>query len=72
MVSTEDFQLTLAEGAVFPVEGEEGITGLVLIGRGEMRFSPTPATERGQLRIFAGAETMVTPFETRVHPPQPI
>ncbi|HEY6361331.1 MAG TPA: M1 family aminopeptidase [Vicinamibacterales bacterium] len=63
MVSTEDLQLTLAEGAVFPVEGEEGITGLVLIGRGEMRFSPTPATERGQLRIFAGAETLVTAFE---------
>jgi hypothetical protein len=63
MVSTEDFQLTLADGAVFPVEGEEGITGLVLIGRGEMRFSPTPATERGQLRIFSGSETMVSSFE---------
>jgi hypothetical protein len=63
VVSTEDFQLTLADGAVFPVDGEEGITGLVLMGRGEMRFSPTPATERGQLRIFAGSETMVTPFE---------
>ena len=70
-IRSEDFQLTLADGAVFAVEGEEGITGLVLLGRGEMRFAPTPATEKGQLRIFGGAETLVTPFETayvRVNP----
>ena len=63
-ISTEDFRMTLAEGAVFPVEGEDGITGLVLIGRGEMRFSPSPATEKGQLRIFSGSEVLVAPFET--------
>ena len=70
-ITSEDFELVLAEGAVFPVEGEEGVTGLVLLGRGEMRFTPTPATERGQLRIFGGAETLVAPFDTafvRVNP----
>jgi hypothetical protein len=71
VVASEDLRLTLAEGAVFPVEGEGGITGLVLIGRGEMRFSPTPRTEQGQLRIFSGADVLVAPFETafiRVNP----
>ena len=54
----------MADGAAFPVEGEGGITGLVLIGRGEMRFSPSPPTEQGQLRIFSGSEVMVAPFDT--------
>src|SRR5688572_10718441 len=70
-INSEDFQLTLADGVAFTVEGEEGITGLVLIGRGEMRFSPTPLTEKGQLRIFAGGDTLVAPFDTafvRVNP----
>jgi hypothetical protein len=70
-LSTEDFRLTLAEGSVFPVEGEDGVTGLVLIGRGEMRFTPAPATEKGQLRIFSGSEVLVAPFEiafVRINP----
>ena len=64
VVTTEDFRITLAEGTVFAVDGDDGITGLVLMGRGEMRFSPSPATEKGQLRIFAGSEVLVAPFET--------
>ena len=64
VVNAEDFQITLSEGAAFPVEGEDGITGLVLIGRGEMRFSPTPLAEKGQVRIFSGSDTVTAPFET--------
>src|SRR5688572_14691266 len=63
-IEVEDFVLTLQEGSVFPVEGEQGITGLVLFGRGVMRFTPAPQTERGQLRIFAGAESLTAPFDT--------
>src|SRR5687767_3460820 len=63
-IEVEDFVLTLQEGSVFPVEGEQGITGLVLFGRGTMRFTPAPQTERGQLRIFSGADTLNAPFET--------
>ena len=55
--------LSLHDGTVFLVECDEGVTGLVLIGRGEMRFSPTPAAERGQLRIFSGSDTLTSPFE---------
>lgn len=71
VVAAEDFELALSDGTVFPVEGDDGITGLVLIGRGEMRFTPTPAAEKGQVRIFSGTETVTTTFETayvRLHP----
>jgi hypothetical protein len=63
-VLSEDFELKLPTGSVFVVESMDGITGLVLLGRGEMVFSPSAATERGQLRIFCGQETLVTAFET--------
>ncbi|HSK10215.1 MAG TPA: M1 family aminopeptidase [Vicinamibacterales bacterium] len=64
VVTAEDLRLTLPEGSVFVSEVEGGATALVLIGRGEMIFSPAPVTERGQIRIFANAETLQTPFES--------
>jgi hypothetical protein len=63
VVHATDYSLELAEGSVFAATTPEGVTGLVLRGRGTMKFTPAPASERGQLRIFAGAETMATPFE---------
>ena len=54
-VTSEDLVIALQEGTVFLVECDEGVTGLVLIGRGEMRFSPTSAAERGQLRSSPAA-----------------
>jgi hypothetical protein len=48
---------------VYLVECDDGVTGLVLIGRGEMRFSPTSAAERGQVRLFSGSDTLISPFE---------
>jgi len=62
-IQAEDLRLVLEEGNVFTVEGEEGITGLVLLGRGEMQFAPTPEAERGQVRIFSGSETLAARFE---------
>jgi hypothetical protein len=67
----EDLLVSLQDGAVFQVECDDGVTGFMMIGRGEMRFTPTPQTERGQLRIFSGSETLVTPFDSafvRVNP----
>jgi hypothetical protein len=63
IINSEDFLLTLAEGSAFLVEGEDGVTGLVLLGRGEMKFSPTPPTEKGQVRIFSGSDTVSTSFD---------
>ena len=62
-IVAEDLELTLAEGSVFTVDTDQGITGLVLLGRGEMRFHPTPETEKGQVRIFCGRETLESRFD---------
>lgn len=62
-IDAEDLRLTLEEGSVFLVRGDPGITGLVLVGRGVMRFTPAPLTERGQLRIFAGSEALNATFD---------
>jgi len=53
----------LVEGTVFVVETNQGVTGLVLLGHGEMNFHPTPDTEKGQVRIFAGSETLESRFD---------
>jgi hypothetical protein len=64
MITAEDLVLTLTAGSAFLVEADAGVTGMVLLGNGVMRFTPAPDTERGQMRIFAGADTLVAPFDT--------
>jgi hypothetical protein len=61
-ITSEDLQLTVTAGTVFTIDTEQGTTGLVVVGQGEMRFSPAPDTEKGQVRIFSGAETLATRF----------
>jgi hypothetical protein len=63
VVGAEDLEITLARGSVFTVETDQGVTGLVLVGRGRMRFHPAPETERDQVRILTGAETVTTAFD---------
>ena len=63
VVTAEDLKLTLDSGSVFVAETDTGVTALVLLGRGEMTFSPTPAIERSQVKIFAGSENLASPFE---------
>ena len=70
-ITAPDLTLTLKSGAIFLLNSDDGVAGLVLMGNGEMRFAPQPAAERGQVRLFAGADTLVTPFENalvRIHP----
>jgi hypothetical protein len=62
-VKAEDLTVTLNDGSVFLIENDVGVTGLVLLGRGVMEFAPGPETERGQLRIFSGGETLLAPFD---------
>jgi len=62
-ITSEDLVITLQDGTVYLVECDEGVTGLILVGRGEMRFSPTSEAERGQVRLFSGSETLTSPFE---------
>jgi len=63
VVTGEDLQLTLAEGSVFIAEADGAPTALVLLGRGDMVFTPEPEIEKSQVRIFAGAEVLQSPFE---------
>ena len=70
-IQAQDIQFTLHTGYVFQVISGEGVTGLVLLGRGEMHFSPGPETEKGQLRIFGGSDTLTALFGAafiRLHP----
>jgi hypothetical protein len=71
VVSSEDLKLSVPEASVFMAETEAGPTAYVILGRGEMTFSPAPKSERSQLRVVTGSEVLQTPFEglfVRVHP----
>ncbi len=70
-ITSEDLALHMTRGSAYLAETDRGVTGLVLIGRGRMRFAPQPEAERGQLRIFSGAETLDAEFSAafvRVNP----
>ena len=64
VLKAEDLELTLTEGSVFVIEAGQSVTGLVLLGRGNMRFHPPSDAEKGQVKIFAGAQALETQFET--------
>jgi hypothetical protein len=53
-LSVEDFELRVPSGTAFLAETDAGVTGIVVLGRGEMTFSPTPESEKGQVRIYSG------------------
>jgi hypothetical protein len=70
-ITAEDLDLTLAEGTVFVADTDQGVTAVVLLGRGTMNFHPSPETEKGQVKIFAGSETLETRFDAafiRINP----
>jgi hypothetical protein len=70
-ITAQDVRFVLHTGYIFEVTSGEGVTGLVLLGRGEMQFSPPSDTEKGQVRIFSGSDTLTALFGAafvRVHP----
>ena len=67
----EDLSLRVPKGTAFVAEADGQPTAMVLRGAGTMRFSPGPAAERTQLRIFTRGEVLETPFDyafVRMHP----
>jgi hypothetical protein len=62
-IAAEDLDLSLPEGSVFVGEVDSGVTAVVLMGRGTLNFHPAPATEKGQVKIFCGNETLETRFD---------
>ena len=64
VLKSVDFELRLPAGEVFVAETAEGVTAIAMIGDGTMVFQPAPKEEKGQLKLFAGTETLETPFTT--------
>jgi hypothetical protein len=62
VITSVDLELRMRSGDVFVAETIEGVTTLILIGNGTMAFAPAPSEERGQVRLFAGTETLDTSF----------
>jgi hypothetical protein len=62
-IGAEDIELSLPEGTVFVGDIDLGVTAVVLLGKGAIHFHPPSQTERGQVRIFAGSETLDTSFD---------
>ena len=61
VLADEDMTLRMSSGSAFIAETSEGlVTGLVLLGNGVLRFAPRPDTERGQVRLLTGEETLET------------
>ena len=70
-LSAEDFELRVPAGVGFIAETDAGVTGIVILGRGDMTFSPTPAAEKGQVRIYSGSDVHTSRFDwvyLRAHP----
>ncbi len=70
-LNAEDFELRVPSGSAFLAETDAGVTGIVILGRGEMTFSPTPASEKGQVRIYGGSDALSSRFDwvyLRAHP----
>jgi len=53
VIKAPDMAVTMRSGSAFVAEGRNGVTGLVLRGRGEVHFSPPDPAEQLQLRIFS-------------------
>jgi hypothetical protein len=62
VLKSVDFELRVPAAEIFVSETSEGVTGVVVLGDGSMSFAPGPSEERGQVRLFAGADTIETPI----------
>lgn len=66
-----DFELRFERGTLFTSPPALGPTALVFVGQATVRMTPRPATEREQLRRFAGQPELVERVEqafVRLHP----
>jgi hypothetical protein len=66
-----DLELTFRAGSVFVSTIDQGTTAVVFVGAGDMKFQPSLERELSQVRIFSGADAIVTAFDAlylRFHP----
>ncbi len=67
----QDLTITIPSGVAFTGEVNGNFTALVVLGDGEVVFSPAPESERGQLRLLTGDDvlrTRVSRLFLRVNP----
>ena len=70
-VTGTDVTIEMTTGTAFVAEIPDGPTAIVLLGRGRMRFAPPDQAERTQIRLFTGADDLVSEFDAaflRVRP----
>jgi len=63
VVRAEDIEFHLSSGRVFVARSAGGVTAAVLLGDGEMVFSPSSPVDRGQVKIFSGSDTLRSRFD---------
>ncbi len=64
VVQAPDFTLRMASGSAYVAESPGGVTALVLLGKGDVRFAPPDSGEQGQLRIFSRNPALDTSVDT--------
>ncbi len=58
VVTAEDLELRLDDGVVFFARVPSGVTVAVLLGKGEMTFTPGPDAERRQIALLTGGPSL--------------
>lgn len=59
-ISGEDLEIVVPSGVAFIAEVHGLPTAMVVLGDGDVTFSPAPESEKGQLRLLTGDEVMKT------------
>jgi len=59
-ITAPDLSLNMQSGSAFAIRAPRGLTGLVLRGKGTLRFTPTDPAEQLQLRIFSRRSEFIT------------
>jgi hypothetical protein len=58
-----DLTLQMASGTAFVATTPDGPTAIVLLGPGRLQFSPPDPSERTQIKIFSGSESLTADFD---------
>jgi Peptidase family M1 domain len=63
VLTGRDMTIDMVTGSAFVSEIPDGPTAVILLGRGRMRFAPPDEAERTQIRIFTGADELISEFD---------
>ena len=64
VVTAPDLTLRMSSGTAFVAESPNGVTGLVLRGRGEAHFAPPDPAEQVQVQLFSKRPALTTPVDS--------